>query len=64
VIKNIKSNSIKIKSLSGSCNIEVEDKTKYKIRGLDISFGSNDSYSDFWIFLFFVLIGGKFIIGS
>jgi hypothetical protein len=30
VIKNIKSNSIKIKSLSGICDIQVENKTGYR----------------------------------
>jgi hypothetical protein len=30
IIKNVESNSIGIKSLSGSCDIQVDDKTGYK----------------------------------
>jgi hypothetical protein len=46
VIKNIESNSVGVKSSSGSCNIQVENETEYKFYIL-VDEGSFRFFNDF-----------------
>jgi hypothetical protein len=46
VIKNIESNSVGVKSLSRSCDVQVEDKTGYKFY-ISVDEGSFKFFNDF-----------------